>query len=279
MTQPRSEFLPALKFCEFQAVTNAGKGSEEMCGLRVVRKGASEKVTFEQRLYLCERNPGSLGLRLWLCELGGRREGSSFRGLPWSLLQVPGPRRQSWPGGGRGRQARPGGDLAPTPVLEPRPRPRVSGSSHQPVGVPSAGARPPPRAPRRPLPHAPHSSPPLTRFFPVGRSPGLTVLSSPAASSRGAAGTAGLLSRVLHLQWTGCPSVLGTTPNRPRRLGPATAEGRTAAAGGLGGSHPCAVGVAASVLSITEKRKHVILQRPVPSELVNTIFKLRFLRA
>lgn len=129
-----------------------------MCGLRVVRKGASEKVTFERRLHLCERNPGSLGLRLRLCELGGRREGSSFRGPPWSLLQVPGPRRQSWPGGGRGRQARPGGDLAPTPVLEPWPRPRVSGSSHQPVGVPSAGARP--------LPHAPHSSPPLMRFFP-----------------------------------------------------------------------------------------------------------------
>lgn len=148
MTQPRSEFLPALKFCEFQAVTNAGKGSEEMCGLRVVRKGASEKVTFERRLHVCERNPGSLGLRLWLCELGGRREGSSFRGPPWSLLQVPGPRRQSWPGGGRGRQARPGGDLVPTPVLEPRPRPRVSGSSHQPVGVPSAGARPSPPTPR-----------------------------------------------------------------------------------------------------------------------------------
>lgn len=168
MTQPRSEFLPALKFCEFQAVTNAGKGSEEMCGLRVVRKGASEKVTFEQRLHLCERNPGSLGLRLWLCELGGRREGSSFRGPPWSLLQVPGPRRQSWPGGGRGRQARPGGDLAPTPVLEPRPRPRVSGSSHQPVGVPSAGARPAPPPPRpAPAPPArPALVPALDAFFP-----------------------------------------------------------------------------------------------------------------
>lgn len=57
MTQHRSESLPPLKFCGFRTVTNAGKGNEELlCGLRVARKGPSEKVTFARRLYVCERN-------------------------------------------------------------------------------------------------------------------------------------------------------------------------------------------------------------------------------